>query len=217
MPTTSDVNINNVNILMPDYELLKKVRSANKDDVPLTFSKKLHLNAKNEKSGMTPLLYAILKKHNKTAEKLIYYGADVNEPDNYGMTPLMYAIFYEHNNTAKKLIDRYADVNEPDNSGKTPLMYASDNCNLEMVKLLINKGANVEAKSHSLTAKLIASYKLENAENAKDKDMIDKCGEVFDLFNIALKKKHGGRRLKRRATKKNRRVSKSKRYTRAKQ
>ena len=204
MPTTSDVNINNVNILMPDYELLKKVRSANKDDVPLTFSKKLHLNAKNEKSGMTPLLYAILKKHNKTAEKLIYFGADVNEPDNYGMTPLLYAIFYEHNNTAKKLIDFNADVNEPDNSGKTPLMYASDNCNLDMVKLLINKGANVKAKSHSLTAFLIAFDKI--------KDEGDTCDQVANL--VYFRNTNGGRR---RATKKNRRVSKSKRYTRAKQ
>jgi hypothetical protein len=175
---------NNIKILMPDYELLKKVRSATKDNIPLSFSKNLHLNAKNEKSGMTPLLYAIFNEHNETAKKLIYFGADVNEFDK---------------------------------DGKTALMYASDNCNLEMVRLLIEKGADVEATSGKLTAYLIANAKYQNTNDTNDKDMKDKCDKVLDLFDSALKNKHGGRRLKRRTTKKNRRLAKSKRYTRAKQ
>lgn len=186
MPTTNDVNINNIELLMPDYKLLKNIRNATKNDPTIVkkTSRNSNVDTEDEKSGMTPLLYAI---------------------------------FNEHTKIAKRLIDLDADVDRADKRGKTPLMYASDNCNLDMVELLINKGANVEAKSGELTAELIANYKLENAENAKDKDMIDKCGEVLEFFDIALKKKHGGRRLKRRATKKNRRVSKSKRYTRAKQ
>jgi len=175
------VSPNNVHILTPDKELLKKVRNATNDDIPLSFSKKLHLNAKNEKSGMTPLLYAI---------------------------------FNEHNKTAKKLIDHGADVNEVDKDSKTALMYASDNCNLEMVRLLIEKGADIKATSGKLTAYLIANYKFENTE---DKDMKNNCDNVLDLFDNALKNKHGGRRRKRRTTKKNRRVAKSKRYTRVKQ
>ena len=171
---------------MPDYELLKKVRNAAEDNIPLSFSKNLHLNAKNKKSGMTPLLYAIFNEHNETAKKLIYFGADVNEVDKYG---------------------------------KTALMYASDNCNLDMIRLLINKGADVEAKSGELTAYLIASAKFENTNDTND--MKDKCNEVLALFDTALKNalknKNGGRRLKRRTTKKNRRLAKSKRYTRAKQ
>jgi ankyrin repeat protein len=175
---------NNIKILMPDYELLKKVRNATEDNIPLSFSKNLHLNAKNKKSGMTPLLYAIFNEHNETAKKLIYFGADVNEVDNYE---------------------------------KTALMYASDNCNLDMIRLLINKGADVEAKSGKLTAYLIASAKFENTNDTNNKVMKDKCNEVLALFENALKNKNGGRRLKRRTTKKNRRLAKSKRYTRAKQ
>lgn len=186
MPTTNDVNINNIELLMPDYKLLKNIRNATKNDPTIVkkTSRNSNVDTEDEKSGMTPLLYAI---------------------------------FNEHTKIAKRLIDLDADVDRADKRGKTPLMYASDNCNLDMVELLINKGANVEAKSGELTAELIANYKLENAENAKDEDMKNKCSKVLDFFDIALKKKHGGRRLKRRATKKNRRVSKSKRYTRAKQ
>lgn len=123
------------------------------------------------------------------------------------MTPLLYSIFNNHTKIAKKLIDLGADVNEPDNDGKTPLMYASDNCNLDLIDLLIKKGANIEAKYGSLTAFLIAYSKI--------KDNNDTCHQAADLLYFEEAK--GGRRRKRRTTKKNRRVAKSKRYTRAKQ
>ncbi len=73
--------------------------------------------------GVSPLCAAISKGDIEAIEKLIEYGADVNEKSN-GMTPLMFAARYNKVEIMKFLVSKGAKIKTKDSQGFTALKYA---------------------------------------------------------------------------------------------
>jgi ankyrin repeat protein len=72
---------------------------------------------------VSPLCAAISKGDIEAIEKLIEYGADVNEKSN-GMTPLMFAARYNKVEIMKFLVSKGAKIKAKDSQGFTALKYA---------------------------------------------------------------------------------------------
>jgi ankyrin repeat protein len=73
--------------------------------------------------GVSTLVVAISKGDIRTIEKLIEYGADVNEKSN-GMTPLMFAARYNKVEIMKILIAKGAKIRARDSRGFNAKKYA---------------------------------------------------------------------------------------------
>lgn len=71
----------------------------------------------------TPMVVAISKGEVEVVQKMIKYGANVNEKVN-GMTPLMYAARYNQVEIMEMLVEAGADVNEKCKKGFTAMKYA---------------------------------------------------------------------------------------------
>lgn len=71
----------------------------------------------------TPMVVAISKGEVEVVQKMIKYGANVNEKVN-GMTPLMYAARYNQVEIMEMLIEAGADVKEKCKKGFTAAKYA---------------------------------------------------------------------------------------------
>ena len=103
-----------------------------------------------DKSGLTPLSYAVMHSNMGVAQTLIHQGANPSHIDEEGVTPLAYAasaIFKpteaESNvKIAQLLIDLGADPNHIDAYGRTPLTRAIESGNYEVAKVLIDGGAD---------------------------------------------------------------------------
>jgi uncharacterized protein len=71
----------------------------------------------------TPMVVAISKGEVEVVQKMIKYGANVNEKVN-GMTPLMYAARYNQVEIMEMLIEAGADMKEKCKKGFTAAKYA---------------------------------------------------------------------------------------------
>ena len=104
---------------------------------------------KDEKTGMTPLMYAIKNYKIDIAKYLIEKGANVNAKDVKERRPLHYvSIDYDRYNKqiglAEALIKAGANVNAKDKKGNTPLHYVE---NVLLAEILIEARAKVNAKN----------------------------------------------------------------------
>jgi len=95
--------------------------------------------------GMTPLHWAVDKRHYRTAEFLIEKGADVNAKDRNGETPLRYAISKENSGMATMLILNGARVSTDEGEVRdmlkrvAPLHRVAREGKLEYVKTFLEK------------------------------------------------------------------------------
>jgi ankyrin repeat protein len=92
-------------------------------------------------NSSSPLINAIKKGHLKTAARLIYRGADVNEFDNKHWTPLIIASYKGYTDIVRLLIKKGADVTL-DSYQNTALHYAKTPA---IAKLLLDNGADLHA------------------------------------------------------------------------
>jgi hypothetical protein len=83
------------------------------------------INARDEE-GVTPLIWALNRKWNRTAHLLLERGADIHLRTREGFTPLMAA----RGEQAEQLIRRGADVHAVDSFGTTALHYACEGVDL---------------------------------------------------------------------------------------
>ena len=103
-----------------------------------------------DKSGRTPLSYAVMHANLGMAQMLIHQGANPSHIDEKGRTPLAYAALAVFEPTeiesnvelAQMLIDLGADPNHIDAYGETPLTSATSIGNWEVAKVLIDRGAD---------------------------------------------------------------------------
>jgi len=97
-------------------------------------------NEKNEE-GYTPLMLSILGHFEKSFEKLLFAGADVNIKGNVGEQALHLAAHHSDEKVIKKLIDAGAEINRKDAQGCTPIWYAAQNNKFKNLELLVDAGA----------------------------------------------------------------------------
>ena len=93
------------------------------DIARLFIEKGADVNAKDDKYGMTALMYAAKQRQDdiRTVRLLIKKGADVNAKNSWGFTALMFATIHTTTSIASLLIEKGADVNARDKDGRTAL------------------------------------------------------------------------------------------------
>ena len=101
------------------------------------------VNARDQNSDMTPLVYAACRKGgNQFIDLLLRSGAEINaKVGASGITALVCAVEMKDAETVKMLIAAGADLEMADNYGKTPLMRAQSKHAEEIVQLLSDAGA----------------------------------------------------------------------------
>ena len=95
-----------------------------------------------ERSGITPLEFAVTLKNYPLTRCLLDHGADVNIPGRALVPVIDCAIQMSDRHILLLLLQRGADVNLPDCLGEKPLEWARDTGNDEFVKILIAHHAN---------------------------------------------------------------------------
>jgi general secretion pathway protein A len=95
-----------------------------------------------DKTGMTPLMVAVVNDHGAVAELLLARGADVNAADDGGVTAVMLAANNGRTALLQRLINRGAAVNVRTAAGWTALTYAAWNGHAAVARRLLEAGAN---------------------------------------------------------------------------
>ena len=72
----------------------------------------VHNGCKND--GITPLEYAIYKKHYKIVKLIVDNGANINYPDKYGVRPIEYAMHIQNIQICKYLYEKGALIDQKD-------------------------------------------------------------------------------------------------------
>lgn len=128
--------------------------------------------------GVSPLVYALKKRHIETARVLIERGADVNFTDNtYRTPPIVYAAMYRDRELIKLMIDRGANVNAKTGSGYeanpgfTALMEAAYHGDVEIGRLLLEHGADPLTETNNGTTA------MSNARNRGHKQFMELLNE----------------------------------------
>lgn len=90
-----------------------------------------------QKSGHSPLFWAVGKRNLELVTFLLKHGADPDQPaKNAGITPLMMAANYGDYEIVKSLLDAKVDVFAKNRYGKTALFYAIGKKQKKIEKLL---------------------------------------------------------------------------------
>lgn len=87
---------------------------------------------------------AVRVGHTRMAERLIRWGADMEEVDHLGLTPLMLAVRHDHVPIVRMLLEHGADVHQPGPGDNTPMMMAAANGSLPCMNLLHERGASLD-------------------------------------------------------------------------
>ncbi len=88
------------------------------------------------------LFQAARRGDERTVERLLGQGADVNARDRSGATPLMAAAREDRLDVARRLIEAGADVNAQDDTGQNPYLIVTAEGYLEFLQLLLRNGAD---------------------------------------------------------------------------
>lgn len=94
---------------------------------------------------MYSLADAILAEDIGSVRKILRYGEDVNQLDEYGFTPLIEAAIMDNLEVSRLLLQQGANANQQDVAGGTALQWAVENNNTNLVKLLLQYKANPNA------------------------------------------------------------------------
>jgi hypothetical protein len=99
-----------------------------------------------DRSGYTPLMYAVGWERAEIARFLIEAGASLAATNWSGSTPLHIAAGHGGKAVVELLLYNGASVDARDNRGATPLMWAASNGQAESAEALIAAGADVNAR-----------------------------------------------------------------------
>lgn len=91
---------------------------------------------KEDKGGMTPLMYAAYYGRAPMARYLCEKGADVNKQDKEGWTSLMYAAYYNFPEVVEILLDHGASTTLVNSRGKKAIDYAKKFEHPEIITML---------------------------------------------------------------------------------
>ena len=130
-------------------DFIDAARSGRLEEVEKFVTKGQEIDATDDTycgGGWSALHYASMYGRNAIVEKLIRYGADLENRDKQGKTPLHSAAIGGQLTALKELLAAGANFEKKDNDGETALYYASTYGHTEVVKALIAAGSNIENK-----------------------------------------------------------------------
>lgn len=148
-----------------------------------------------DKSGVTPLVYAVANARKPVAEFLISKNANVNQAKPNGVTPLHVAAAMGLKDMAEMLISNKADVNAADKQGRTPLAVARANNQTVVAHLLLAHGAvdsTVASEKASPDSGIVTSQTSVTDLKALSHDMV-RClangeySKVVDKFDSTMR------------------------------
>ena len=94
------------------------------------------MNARDERTGATALVWAVGGNKTNVAQLLIANGADPNLADNAGRTPLMLAVSLGNEVLVRGLLAAKADPSAADSEGMTAKDWAEKHKRPELIELL---------------------------------------------------------------------------------
>jgi ankyrin repeat protein len=109
--------------MTPLHLVVEKKSDSQKEIVAQLLKNGADVN-KKDKTGRTPLFYAVEKQCYEVIGMLLESGANVMITDDSGDTPLHAAVRAGDSKAAQLLIDHGADVNAKNGTGQTPVNYA---------------------------------------------------------------------------------------------
>lgn len=109
--------------------------------------KNANINAKDSKTGATPLFAAIEGGDADVIKVFLSKGANVNAKNDDGDTLLFRAVSKQNQEVIKLLLDQGSDINAKDVNGETVLMKAVQQNDIELVRLLLSRGAGIKVKT----------------------------------------------------------------------
>lgn len=115
--------------------------------VRLLISAGADINAEDNKSGGTPLMWASRIGLEMAVRHLIESGAKLECPDRWGFTPLIMAVVCGSDSIVEILLDAGASIESPGQS--TALHVAAHWGQLSISQILLNKGARISATDKS--------------------------------------------------------------------
>jgi uncharacterized protein len=125
------------------------------------------VDAKDDRRGQTPLMWAAAEGHADVVQVLVEVGADIHARLASGFTPLLFAVREGRTEVVRVLLKAGADVNETIPSdgprrrgyggrlppaGMTPLLLAVTNAHYELASFLLDEGAEPNATVPGYTA-----------------------------------------------------------------
>ncbi|KAJ5176350.1 uncharacterized protein N7482_002227 [Penicillium canariense] len=102
------------------------------------------INAR-DKTGRTPLHWAITKRHTESVDVLLQQGADLDLRDNESMCALHFAAANGYEQLGQKFFQSSQRLEAKDRYGRTPLLCAVENLQGGMIPRLVNAGAQVNS------------------------------------------------------------------------
>ncbi|KAI1110175.1 hypothetical protein F5Y14DRAFT_371523 [Nemania sp. NC0429] len=162
------------------------------------------LNVEN-RSGMTPIIYAIVNGQVAVVELFLEKGVSVESI--IERNPLLsHAIDSGHDAVVRLLIEKGANMESRDSAGRTHLSYAAEYADEAIVRSLIEKGADIESRDNEDRTPLShATAMVENTAivslllkrgaeiNSEDRHGQTPLWHACDDLTLQLLREHGAR------------------------
>jgi ankyrin repeat protein len=154
-----------INAISPERSALSTAAShGRREIVDLLLVRGAALDGVDERTGITPLLAALIGREPEIAAFFIEKGADVNRKVDAGggvdVTPLMFATAIKNMDLIRAIADAGADLGARTGLGEPALILAADNGWVEGAALFLERGADVNARmKNGWTALMRAAMK----------------------------------------------------------
>ena len=129
LPSTDNGNSS----LSPKYNIFRSAGTGDIDAVKYHLANQVKLNTQ-DKTGKTPLLWAIRSKEHEIVYYLLDNGADPNISDKKKVTPLFWAVRMGRPELVTALLNKGADIKLRDFQGKDVFDYAKDETIVEILR-----------------------------------------------------------------------------------
>ena len=117
----------------PKFNIFRSAGSGDIDAVKYHLANQVKLNTQ-DKTGKTPLLWAIRSKEHEIVYYLLDNGADPNISDKKKVTPLFWAVRMGRPELVTALLNKGADIKLRDFQGKDVFDYAKDETIVEILR-----------------------------------------------------------------------------------
>ena len=109
----------------PKKDIFRSAGGGDVDAVKYHLANDIKVNSQ-DKSGKTPLLWAVRSQKHAVVSHLLARGANPNLADNSNVTPLFWAVRMRRPELVSQLLSKGADIGHKDKNGRTALDYARD-------------------------------------------------------------------------------------------